>query len=98
MSLNQNLLTEKRIKEEFLVKLLDSIESMGLSVFRINDYGTLAVEVPYPTESDPYGVRVMELKFVWPRQSDGEGTPYSLDEGILAFEARVKKDKEKTKK
>lgn len=94
---------EKEAKEKFITALAETLSDIGFSTFRVNDYGTLAIEVPYPNTDGTDNVRVMELKCVWPRleikdKDSGEVIPYSLDEGILAYEARVQKDQIKAEK
>lgn len=79
--------TEKKARELILGEVMNHLIDKGYPTDRINDYGTLAVQVDDV---------IFTVKFIIPVRYDKEGNEkWNLDEAIEGYEMRVAKDKQK---
>lgn len=89
---------DNELRTQLIEQLIEVLEEKGYAVDRINDYATIAVDFPYE-EKGEYKSRYMTIKVAAPRLVDKDGVElFSIDDGILAYEMRVEKDKLKEEK
>ena len=80
------------VAREVLVEMMmEAAEAKGWAVERVNDYGSVAVEVVEGDES-----RWMVVKMTAPKLADKDGNElWTIDEAMEGYADRVRKDKER---
>lgn len=80
------------VAREILVgMMIEAAEAKGWAVERVNDYGSVAVEVVEGDES-----RWMVVKMTAPKLVDKDGNElWTIDEAMEGYADRVRKDKER---
>lgn len=79
-------------RETLIIELVKFAEDHGWACERVHDFGTVAIEIPVG-EKD---ARWLTVKAVAPKLKDKDGNElWDLDDEVVAFEDRVKKEQEK---
>ena len=79
-------------RETLIIELVKFAEDHGWACERVHDFGTVAIEIPVGEKDS----RWLTVKAVAPKLVDKDGTElWCLDNEIVAFEDRVKREKEK---
>lgn len=78
-------------REILVGMMMEAAEAKGWAVERVNDYGSVAVEVVDGDES-----RWMVVKMTAPKLADKDGNElWTIDEAMEGYADRVRKDKER---
>lgn len=82
---------ENTAREALVGMMLEAAEAKGWAVERVNDYGSVAIEVVVGDES-----RWMVVKASAPKLADKDGNElWTIDEAMEGYAERVRKDKER---